>query len=126
MERIAAFREAGLALGAIRGLLDGAQGAPSKILNARLAQINLEIQGLRKQQQVLVRLLQSRRALRKSRVMTKERWVKLLSAAGMDEAGMGRWHSEFESSAPEAHQDFLESLGIGKEEIASIRKWSRG
>ena len=38
---------------------------------------------------------------------------------------MHRWHVEFEALAPESHQDFLESLGIGKSEIASIRAWSR-
>ena len=126
MERIAAYREAGLALEAIRALLDGVKGTPSQILETRLEQINGEIQALRGQQQVLVQLLQNRRALRRSRVMTKDRWVKILAGAGMDEAGMHRWHEEFESSAPEAHQDFLESLGISPKEVAAIRKRSRG
>lgn len=126
MERIATYREAGLTLDAIRALLDGPKGTPSKILETRLEQINGEIQGLRAQQQVLVQLLQNRRALRKSRVMTKEHWVKILAGAGMDEAGMHRWHVEFESSAPEAHQDFLESLGISRKEVAAIRKRSKG
>ena len=125
MERIAAYREAGLALDAIRGLLDGAKNTPSEILESRLEQINDEIQGLRAQQQVLLQLLKNRRALRKSRIMTKERWVRILESAGMDQAGMRRWHVEFESNAPEAHQDFLEALGISREEVAAIRKWSK-
>ena len=58
--------------------------------------------------------------------MTKERWVQLLSACGLDEADRGRWRREFEKLSPEAHQDFLESLGLPAAEIALIRKWSAG
>ena len=125
MERIAEYRGAGLALEAIRDLLAGTGGVHTEILNARLTRINQEIQCLRAQQQVLVKLLRNRRAFRRTRVMTKDRWVKLLAAAGMDEAGMRRWHMEFERSAPEAHQDFLESLGIPVGDISGIRKLSR-
>jgi len=39
---------------------------------------------------------------------------------------MCRWHAAFEKNFPEAHQDFLESLGIPKEEISMIRKVSAG
>jgi hypothetical protein len=38
---------------------------------------------------------------------------------------MKNWHIEFERTSPEAHQDFLESLGIEKDEVAAIRDWSR-
>lgn len=31
---------------------------------------------------------------------------------GLDDGGMRKWHSEFEQRSPEAHQDFLESLGM--------------
>jgi hypothetical protein len=58
-------------------------------------------------------------------VMTKKNWVSILGATGMDEADMWRWHVEFEKAAPEAHQDFLESLGIPKREIRQIRGASR-
>jgi hypothetical protein len=47
-----------------------------------------------------------------------------MRAAGFSEADMKRWHVEFERSAPEEHQEFLEFLHIPKEEIASIREWS--
>ncbi len=30
----------------------------------------------------------------------------------MSDADMDAWHLEFESRTPEAHQDFLESLGL--------------
>jgi hypothetical protein len=38
---------------------------------------------------------------------------------------MHRWHREFEKSAPDEHQEFLEFLHIPAEEIKSIREWSR-
>jgi len=57
--------------------------------------------------------------------MDKRRWVQILAAAGLDPQGMHLWHVEFEALAPEAHQDFLESLGILPPEVRSIRAWSR-
>jgi hypothetical protein len=125
MEQITVYREAGLSLRAIGDLLVGKKVPAAAVLEGRLLQINKEIQTLRNQQQVLVNLLRNRKALRKTRVMTKEKWVALLAAAGMDETDMRRWHVEFESMAPEAHQDFLESLGIPTKEILGIRKWAR-
>ena len=57
--------------------------------------------------------------------MDKDTWVSILRASGLDEAGMRNWHVEFEKTSPEAHQDFLESIGIEKNEIDLIREWSR-
>lgn len=57
--------------------------------------------------------------------MTKDRWVAVMRAAGFTEADMHRWHREFEKSAPEDHQAFLEFLHIEAGEIARIREWSR-
>lgn len=125
MEQITVYREAGLPLQTIGELLDSRMGASASILEERLVQINGEIQRLREQQQVLVKLLKNRKGLRKSRVLTKERWVSLLAATGMNDEAMRRWHVEFERMAPEAHQDFLESLGIPKKEIRAIRKWAK-
>jgi len=38
---------------------------------------------------------------------------------------MNRWHAEFERSAPEEHQEFLEFLHILPAEIKTIRERSR-
>ncbi|MGN7613370.1 hypothetical protein ACQZV8_14940 [Magnetococcales bacterium HHB-1] len=48
-----------------------------------------------------------------------------MAAAGIDHKKRVQWHAAFEVHAPEAHQDFLESLGIDDEEIKAIRLWSR-
>jgi hypothetical protein len=57
--------------------------------------------------------------------MSKKSWVSLLRATGLNDEDMERWHIEFEKTSPEAHQDFLESLGIKEAEIKSIRKQAR-
>jgi hypothetical protein len=49
----------------------------------------------------------------------------MLRSAGLDDAGMRAWHIEFEKHSPEAHQDFLESIGISPDEISVIRNQSK-
>jgi len=125
MEKIALFREAGISLEAIASLLEQEEEHFQTILEKRLAMINNEIQTLRNQQQVILNLLQNQTAIKQTRVMTKANWVSLLAASGLDEKGMKKWHIEFERLSPEAHQDFLESIGIEPNEIEQIRKWSQ-
>ena len=57
--------------------------------------------------------------------MTKEKWVSIMKSAGFTEADMHRWHVEFERSAPDDHQQFLEFLHIPPEETRTIRERSR-
>ena len=124
MDRTMLFRSAGLSLESIHSLLDKKGDDLNSALERRLSSINNEIQGLRNQQKVILNILENESAVKGSRVITKEIWVSLLKAAGLDEEGMKNWHIEFEKTSPEAHQNFLESIGIEKEEIKSIRKWS--
>lgn len=58
-------------------------------------------------------------------MIDKNRWVEIMQAAGFGEEGMRSWHVQFEKMEPEAHREFLEYLGIPKDEIAKIREWSR-
>ena len=125
MEQIKTFRDTGLPLSAIKDLLQPDQSLPSVILAQRLQSINGEIEQLRQQQRIIVRLLGPAHAFADSRTMDKARWVSILESTGLDEDGMSKWHAEFERSAPQAHQDFLESIGIEPEEIALIRERSR-
>ena len=59
-------------------------------------------------------------------MITKEKWVAIMRAAGFSEEDMRRWHQEFEKAAPSEHQEFLEFLRIPAEEIVKIRQFSRG
>ena len=125
LERILLFRNAGMPLSTIAGLLDKGSGHTASALEKRLTSINREIHALRTQQKVIIDLIKRQGLIETSRVMTKEKWVATLEAAGLDEEGMKDWHIAFERTSPEAHQDFLESIGIEAEEIASIRCWCR-
>jgi hypothetical protein len=58
-------------------------------------------------------------------MVTKERWVAIMKSAGFSDDDMHRWHAEFEKSAPEEHQEFLEFLHIPAAELNQIREWSR-
>ncbi len=121
---ITTLRETGLSLEKIKLILSSNSSNFHNILDQRLTQLNGEIADLRQQQQVIVRLLQDEQKLGNSRVMDKTRWVELLRASGMDDAQMEQWHREFEQMSPQAHQDFLESLGIADDEIKQIQAWS--
>jgi DNA-binding transcriptional MerR regulator len=125
LDRVLLFRSAGLPLGSIALLLEKEGSELDSTLEQRLSSINGEIQVLRNQQKVILKILEIENLQKNSRVLTKELWVSILRAAGLDDAGMKNWHIEFEKSSPEGHQDFLESLGLAKDEIAAIRDWSK-
>jgi MerR family transcriptional regulator, thiopeptide resistance regulator len=93
----------------------------------RSSAINDEIAALRRQQQVVLRLLsrKARGATRAARTLTKAKWIAVLRASGMTDADMRQWHVAFEAQSPLAHQDFLQSLGIGPAEVRRIRTRSR-
>jgi len=130
LEQICSYRDAGLKLADIRALLDlhgrdrPGSGA-TEILKRRLASLNVEIETLHEHQRSILRLMQNRNYLKGVKTMTKEKWTSIMKAAGFSEADMTRWHVEFERSAPEDHQQFLEFLHILPDEVRSIREWSR-
>lgn len=126
LEQICIYRKTGLSLKEIGRIMksSGKKGIVP-LLEKRLDALNREIRDLRSQQHFIVKLLRNDRAISKIRVMDKESWIRLLEAAGLDEAARDKWHTEFERVAPDAHQDFLESLGIPKKEVSLIRRYSR-
>jgi DNA-binding transcriptional MerR regulator len=124
MERISVYRQAGVPLADIARLLSGDESALGELLAARLNALNEDIRHLRRQQRMIVGLLKGEAGLPNTRAMDKDGWIAVLKAAGLSQEDMRRWHVEFERLSPEAHQDFLESLGIGDQEIARIRAWS--
>lgn len=125
LNQICQLRSTGITLKEIAAILKHGQSHLAELLKARLEAINDDINHLRCQQQIIVELLGDRKLLKGTKVLTKEKWVDILRKAGLDEKGMHRWHQEFESSAPQAHQDFLKSLGLSNAEIKKIRRWSQ-
>ncbi len=107
------------------GCWPNAGGGAADILERRLESIDAEVEALRGHQRAILRLLNQSRSFRRNQMLSKDRWVAIMKAAGFTEDNMHRWHVEFEKAAPQEHQEFLEFLHIGVDEIAKIREWSR-
>jgi hypothetical protein len=61
----------------------------------------------------------------KTSTVTKDQFVAVLNAAGITDARKQKLHAAFEQQHPEAHQSFLEYLGVSADQIAKIRAGSR-
>ena len=128
LQQIRAYRDAGLKIDDIRALLkthpdrpaDGAAG----VLKRRLLELDAEIATLRGHQQSILKLLEHK-ALGRTKMISKEKWVSIMKNCGFTAEQMNRWHAEFERAAPAEHQEFLEFLHIPTAEIAVIRDQSR-
>lgn len=125
LERICRFRQAGLSLDDIRKLLISDGEPSSDVLEKRFREIGTEISELKAKQGLLSHMLKNLVADAFPQKVDKALWVEMLRSAGMDDQAMERWHREFEARAPEAHHQFLLSLGIPEQETLEIRKWSQ-
>jgi len=125
LTRIDLFRQAGVSLEDIRTLLETNTPKLRVTLEARLQTINEQIAMLRNQQRLIAKLLRDKNTLLQSGLLNKEDWVSLLRASGMTDDDMIRWHVEFERLNPQAHRDFLCSLGIADQEVDEIRDRAR-
>jgi len=115
-----------LTLKAIRGVLSSGGKPGARLLDKRMQETAATIVGLKNQQRVLARMLSRIAEGNNSGPVDVDLWVDMLEAAGMDAKARKRWHTEFERRAPDAHNEFLLSLGIPRDEVAKIRRWSRG
>jgi DNA-binding transcriptional MerR regulator len=126
LRQVCIYRSAGVKLGDICSILDEPKSDAAGVLQRRLAELEGEIEGLRDHQRAIARLLKDTDQLRRLPMVTKEKWTEIMRGAGFTNDAMQRWHAEFEKSAPQEHQEFLEFLHIPQEEVKSIREWSRG
>jgi DNA-binding transcriptional MerR regulator len=125
LEAICLYRHVGLSLKDIQTLLAAAQDETTAILQRRLKRLGEETRELQDQQRLLADMLQLKARGWQTAPVNKDVWVAMLRAAGMSDAAMDAWHREFELRAPEAHHEFLLSLGITETEVAQIRTRSR-
>ncbi|VTR68138.1 Transcriptional regulator, MerR family [Desulfosarcina cetonica] len=125
LAQICLYRDAGLSLADVRHLLAAQERPDVKILEKRLRAIGEQILNLRNQQRILTAMLTKMASGPYEPVIDKTLWVKMLAAAGMDEAAMARWHAEFEQLAPAAHYALLRQLGIPEREARQIQAWAR-
>ena len=125
LRQICSYRDAGLALADIRSILEAAGSKAAAVLRRRLTELSAGIARLRERQRAIARLLKTTDRLRRLPVVTKEKFTAILRASGFTEEDMHRLHTEFESNAPNEHQEFLEFLHIPEAEIRAIREGSR-
>jgi DNA-binding transcriptional MerR regulator len=126
LRQICVYRNAGLAIDDVRLLLDRGLTDAAAVLRRRLVEIEQEVDRLRAHQASILQLLREDHDIWRSNMVTKEKWVEVMRKAGFSEEDMHRWHREFERSAPDEHQEFLEFLHIPDSEIRAIREWSAG
>lgn len=120
LKTISSYRSYGLPISSIRTLLAQKGKSQAEILKDHFNELEREIQNLRAQQKAIVVLLQEPQLI-EDNIVTKERWVQIMQAAGFSENDMVTWHQKFEEMEPAEHQQFLESLGIEQDEIVRIR-----
>lgn len=125
LQQINLYRKVGLSLATIRTVVNQPHGDAAAVLQRRLTDIDAEIENLRGHQRAILLLLGQSRALRRTEMITKEKWVAIMRGAGFSESDMHRWHAEFERSAPDEHEAFLKFLHIKPAEIKTIRASSR-
>lgn len=122
LAKIMELREAGLPLHTIRRVLD-AHTPLAEALAEQVGVLNRQVSKLRMQQRVVLSLLELN-SRKPTRTLSKDSWSAMFAAIGLSEEDMRQWHARFEKSMPEAHADFLHSLGLAAEEIRRIRAWS--
>ena len=125
LNRIVELRSAGMSLATVKRVLETSTPL-ADALEQQVALLNRQLAELRAQQRVVLSLLQSRSAARGARAMSKESWTRMFRSIGLSDADMRQWHAHFERSMPEAHRDFLESLGLDAAEVRRIRAGSQG
>jgi len=125
LERICTFRQAGLALEDIRILLSSRGSSCAQVIEKRFREAGQQILDLRNKQRLLSGMLKKLASDDSTPTVDKKMWIEMLQAAGVADRSMSCWHREFERRAPDAHHEFLASLGISEEEIRQIRGWSR-
>lgn len=123
LARICELRQAGLSLRTIRRVLE-AQAPLADVLEEQVRVLNQQVAQLRVRQRVVLSLLELTSRRRGQRTLSKDSWSEMFRAIGLTDEDMRRWHAGFEKTMPEAHADFLHSLGLGADEVRRIRAWS--
>ena len=126
LEKIMVFREIGMPLADIPDLLDSGEVALTSILLKRLHQMNNDIQSIRAQQEIILKLLRSSQLYLDRDKIDISAWLCILQDAGITQDSMQAWHAGFEKSAPVQHEQFLSLLGLTEGEIKQLRDSMKG
>lgn len=124
--QICTFKEAGVSLNEIKNLLDNNGTNESFVLEKRLKELNKGIRDIKAQQKIIIEMLKTKNISDKNLIIDKETFTSILKAAGLEDTTLKQLHIQLEKNSPDAHQLFLEFLGISEEEIKLIRNSHRG
>ena len=124
LEQIITYRQMGIPLKEIKKILTQSESKSITILKNHLFHLSEKIRTLRKQQHTIMSIIKDNSLSYKTGIMDVETWMDILHSTGLDDDGMHKWHAEFEKSSPQAHHDFLISLGLNDSAIRRIRKTS--
>lgn len=116
LKQIVCLRDAGIPLNEISAYLKTQGSDISSILLKRLNELNINIENIKKQQKIIINLLQNN-DLKTKRITDPEAWMKILLEAGVDEYTALQWHVNFEMQSPERHHELLRVLGFNPEEL---------
>ncbi len=119
------LRKTGVPLEEIARLLEASDLNIMSSLLKRLGQLNYEIEAIKEQQNMIVRIINSSRLYHGERQVDKTVWKAILENAGINEENGDKWHADFEKHSPEQHHKFLGLLGFSEEEISEIRDYYR-
>lgn len=125
LRKIMLFREAGVPLAEIANLLNAADLEVTALLLKRLGELNKEIEIVKNQQNVIIKLLENSILYKNLKSIDESIWLAILNTAGIKKETAEEWHSQFEKHSPSEHQNLLELLGFDDDEIVHQREHYR-
>lgn len=124
LEKIMVYREAGISLERIQGILEAEQTGIVKELEERLQSLNEEINLLRQQQYYVTSLLEHMEVISGHNTEKLKMLIGIIEAAGVTKQTCWTFHNKLETVEPDCHQTFLEMLGFNAAEIKQCREWA--
>lgn len=124
LEQICRYRASGLSLEEI-GQLMNENGDVTAIMEKRLQHLASAISELQLKERLLKGMLKTIRSGYESAGLERQTWLELKQACGQNEAAIKHWHRLFELRTPQAHHEFLLSLGLSEKEVLFVRYISK-
>jgi DNA-binding transcriptional MerR regulator len=124
LAKIMVYREAGISLEKIHGILNAEQTCIVNELQQRLKSLNEEINLLRQQQCYIKALLEQVDDISRHNVEKLKVVIGIMEATGVTEETRWTFHNHLETAQPDCHQAFLEMLGLSPDEIKHCREWA--
>ncbi len=120
LKKICIYREVGIPLSDIKKILNSSKNNNVLILEKQLEELNNQIKEYRRQQKIIIKMLEDKKYLKSIQGVSRETLTLLLKSISSAES-VEKFHKNFELNFPEEHQYFLEMMGLEEEEVKRIR-----